>query len=1014
MPIDGLTLGSADARIRRTAFEASGSGPDPGGASDHTSAVGGEPDAAVERARTRWSVALVLLSYAYAVGPGLVDSLTSRKYHTDIGQAAPPRSGLTSLVDKASLTLLLALCALIVLLRVGTMPKQHRLRLAVVLAPWIYMVVRDQYLRVPTHKYELVYPFVVVAIWALAPRLTLLKWVGYLVGATALVSIGMGVFLPSRGIYQTVTGANLTLDKALFPSGLLVGPLPNGNNLGQVLAIGLGAVLAIPHRTGRWVLAAATVVAAAWAGSRSCLGAIAVVLVLAGLLRVVRRPTRPLLVAGSTIPLAALIVILPIVTTDPTAFTNRGSIWTLLKRQWDANRSFGLGSNFFDRIASTSANLGGSVYHGHNQLMQDLVTGGYVLAFLIAAVIALEVGCAMRLARIGFVAPVLVLVGFLGASLLEVSYALVDRFFLLPVMLVPFACFLFTADHEAPAPAAGADSGVIDAARNAVRTRSVRSASPDHPAALRAGTGEDHVTTDYEGLMDASRVLRAILKHWVVFAVAVVVGVGLGATVVLTATPRYASSVTFFVSTPSTSENSALAADQFATSRVNSYVKLATSDRLARRLLPRVSPPLSETAVLKELSATADLNTVLLTVKVVDPVRTRSLGLAKAVAKQFPAMIRNIDDVGSGGNRVRLTVVSGPSTSDTLVRPSRVLNLGLGLLGGLLLGTALAVGRQSLDRTIRTAEDLRAVTDRPVLGEIPFDPVAESEPLVIGAQGRAPRAEALRQLRTGLQFMDVDRPVQVLVVTSSVAGEGKSLTAANLAIVFAETGRSTLLLEADMRRPKVTDYLGLERAVGLSNVLAGQVDVDDVLQPWGDADLSVLASGSLPPNPSEMMGSQAMGELVSRLRNRFDLVIIDTPPVLPVTDAVIAGTHADGVVMVVRHSRTTRVQVGHSAESLAAVDTRVLGTVLNMVRGRESRQAYEHYGYDQESSANMSRADAEARIRVKERPAAGGGTASAAAAPQANGKRTSNGKPGRSQARPAGTKPRGSSRRTTR
>lgn len=446
--------------------------------------------------------------------------------------------------------------------------------------------------------------------------------------------------------------------------------------------------------------------------------------------------------------------------------------------------------------------------------------------------------------------------------------------------------------------------------------------------------------------MDSKQLWSAIRKHWIIVAVAAVLGVAGGVLMVLQSTPKYASSVAFFVSTPSTDDASALAADQFATRRVNSYVRLASSEKLAEMVISDTGLTMSPVSVSKAVSASADLNTVLLTVRVVDPVADRSLKIATSVSRQLPDLIGTIDTSGSKAQAVRLTVVSGPRLVPGVIRPSRVLTVGIGLLAGLLIGIVIAYLRQLMDSTIRSRDVLAAVTDAPVLGIIGFDSAAEAEPLLVGRQARSVRAEAFRQLRTNLQFMDVDDPTRVIVVTSSIAMEGKSTTSANLAMVFAETGLKTLLIEADMRRPKLTEYLGLERSVGLSNVLVGQVQVEEVLQPWGDGTLMVLAGGTVPPNPSEMLGSQGMTSLMERLRARFDLIIIDTPPLLPVTDAAVASLHADGVLMVVRHGRTTRAQVSSAIASLRAVDASIFGTVLNMARSRSAkRDGYDGYGY---------------------------------------------------------------------
>ena len=283
------------------------------------------------------------------------------------------------------------------------------------------------------------------------------------------------------------------------------------------------------------------------------------------------------------------------------------------------------------------------------------------------------------------------------------------------------------------------------------------------------------------------------------------------------------------------------------------------------------------------------------------------------------------------------------------------MNLAAGLVAGLLLGISAAVLRQMLDTRIHQPQVLRDITESPVLGVIPFERTARKSPLVVNTLGRSVRAEALRQLRTNLQFVDVERPVRVLVVTSSVAGEGKSTTAANLALSFAEYRRSVLLIEADLRRPRVADYLGLDRTLGLTNVLAGQVAVDEVLQSWGDAGLVVLPSGSIPPNPSELLGSPAMLDLLRHLKARFDMIVIDTPPLLPVTDGAVAAAFADGAVLVVRYGKTKRAQIAAAARSLKSVDARLLGSILNMApaRGSDGYGSY-NYGYYEDDAGKVA------------------------------------------------------------
>jgi succinoglycan biosynthesis transport protein ExoP len=229
----------------------------------------------------------------------------------------------------------------------------------------------------------------------------------------------------------------------------------------------------------------------------------------------------------------------------------------------------------------------------------------------------------------------------------------------------------------------------------------------------------------------------------------------------------------------------------------------------------------------------------------------------------------------------------------------------------------------------------------------------KDQPLLVDVDPQSLRAESFRQLRTNIQFLDVDDPIKVVVVTSAVAEEGKSVTSANLALAMMATSARVLIIEADLRRPVQSDFFGVERAAGLTDVIAGRVDLDDVLQPWGTDGLAILPSGHLPPDPSELLGSAAMSKLLGRLRERFDFIVIDTPPLLPVTDAAVLATQADGVVLVVRYGKTSRHQVSSALRSIRAVGARFLGTVLTMAPSSRSG-TYTYYP----SSAPVSNGDA--------------------------------------------------------
>ncbi|QIK65380.1 polysaccharide biosynthesis tyrosine autokinase [Nocardioides sp. HDW12B] len=436
--------------------------------------------------------------------------------------------------------------------------------------------------------------------------------------------------------------------------------------------------------------------------------------------------------------------------------------------------------------------------------------------------------------------------------------------------------------------------------------------------------------------------IRALRKRWWLVVAAALAGASLSAVWVQQLPPVYQGTVTFFATTPSLDPSSPLQSDLFGQQRVNSYVRLLKSELMAERVVADTDLDLSEREVMTSVEGKADLNTVLLTAEIRNTSPDRVQAITESVAVEMPSLVEEIESEG-GQAPVLLRRVSGPTINTSPVSPQKELWVAAGLLLGLALGVAVALLRGLLDRTVRTPEDLRERMGAPVLGRIPAGSSKRMRLLAKGKMGWA-HAEAFRQLRTNLQFVDIEKPVSVLAVTSSLPAEGKSSTAAYLAVSFSEAGKRVLLIEGDLRRPVLADIFGLEGGVGLTNVLAHQVLLDEVVQPWGTHGLHFLASGPIPPNPSELLGSDAMVKLLVEARGVYDLVVIDTPPLLPVTDGAITAAGADGAIVVVRYSKTRTNDVQRALENLRAVDARVLGTVLNRapLKGQDS-YTYEKY-----------------------------------------------------------------------
>jgi capsular exopolysaccharide synthesis family protein len=445
-------------------------------------------------------------------------------------------------------------------------------------------------------------------------------------------------------------------------------------------------------------------------------------------------------------------------------------------------------------------------------------------------------------------------------------------------------------------------------------------------------------------LHDYVRVLRT---RWAVIVACTLSTIALAAAITWHATPQYAASARLFVSTQgSTDDAQANQGGQFSLQRVKSYADLLTGREIARRVVDDLDLDESPSALASQISATSKLDTVILTVTVTDPDPRRAKLLANSVAKVFVTYVAELETPpGKDEATIKATVVDGASKPTSPVSPQPMRNLGLGLVLGLLLGAGAAVLRETLDTTVKSTGQLEELVPAPILGSISYDTAAVETPLITSLDTYAPRSEAFRVLRTNLQFIDPDAHHKVFVVTSSLPGEGKTTTAVNLALALAEGGEKVALVEGDLRRPKVAEYLRLESAVGLTTILIGKLALDDAVQATATDGLSVLTSGATPPNPAELLKSGAMAALIASLRDAYDVVLIDAPPLLPVTDGALLAAQADGALLVVRHGRTTTDQVALAVERLDAVGASPVGVIFNMTPAKGGGGYGYGYGY---------------------------------------------------------------------
>ncbi len=447
-------------------------------------------------------------------------------------------------------------------------------------------------------------------------------------------------------------------------------------------------------------------------------------------------------------------------------------------------------------------------------------------------------------------------------------------------------------------------------------------------------------------LRDYVRVLR---RGWLLVVIFAAVGAGAAAAQSTRQTRMYAASVTMIVSSPDSdaSATAAYQANLLSQQRVKSYADLVASDRIAQGVITQLGLNEPAARLRGQIKAQAVPDTVLLSATVTDPSPARARLLANAVGAVFSTTIARIDTPGGRNTpSVRVTVWEQAKLPTSPVSPKPVRAITLGLLAGLVLGVGAAVLRGRLDTSITTEDQIREVTGLPTLGEVAGDAGAARHPLFLHGEERSRRAEEFRQLRTNLRFADIDSRATSILVTSPLPGDGKTTTSCNLAITSAQTGARVILVEADLRRPSFGPYLGLEPTAGLTSVLIGAATLDDVVQPWGSSGLHVLCSGPVPPNPTELLGSRGMSTLLADLTDRYDLVILDAPPLLPVADASVLAAEVAGVLVVARAGRTRRDQMARAVERLTTVDARILGAVLNMVSVRRVGR----YDYDRSYS----------------------------------------------------------------
>jgi capsular exopolysaccharide synthesis family protein len=446
-----------------------------------------------------------------------------------------------------------------------------------------------------------------------------------------------------------------------------------------------------------------------------------------------------------------------------------------------------------------------------------------------------------------------------------------------------------------------------------------------------------------ERAVELSEYLDILRRRWLGVVIITLTTLALASAVTLALPKKYTATTRLFVAVAGDSVTDLAQGSNFAEKQMSSYAEVATSPRVLAPVIRQLGLKTTPKDLAESVEATVPVDTVILEIAATNRDPARAAQIANAVGRELANAAGELSPQKLDGTEpVVATTIAEAEVPDKASFPKILQNLGVGLILGLLLGLGVAVLRHVLDTKIRNEDDVRSLTSSPILGVVAYDADVSSHPMILRDQPLAASSEAIRRLRTNLQFIDVANRPKSIVISSSIPGEGKSTIGLNLAVSLADTGTRVILVDADLRRPSVAEYVGIEGGVGLTTVLIGRAEVEDVVQPLGVTGLDLLPAGQIPPNPSELLGSMAMADLLEQLSASYDMVLLDSPPLLPVTDAVVLSNLAGGALVIVGADRIHRPQLQQSLDSLETAGAHLFGIVMNKIARREAAA----YAYD--------------------------------------------------------------------
>ncbi|MDR7234334.1 polysaccharide biosynthesis tyrosine autokinase [Agrococcus sp. BE272] len=437
-------------------------------------------------------------------------------------------------------------------------------------------------------------------------------------------------------------------------------------------------------------------------------------------------------------------------------------------------------------------------------------------------------------------------------------------------------------------------------------------------------------------------VWEALRKFWALVAGLTVLGGAAGYLVSSSVEPEFqARASLYFALNQGTSGADLNQGSAYTQNQMLSFARLATSSRVLEPVIERLALGTTPRDLARSIAITIPQDTVILDVTATSTDPDRAAEIANTVSDELAAVVQEVAaESTDGAATISASVIDDAVPPEVQSVPNKPRDALLAAAVGFLVGALAAFVATMADTRVRNEAAVARVTNLPVLGAVTRTKRAGAAGLIVAREPHSPVAEDMRRIQSALAFSALDGQSRRLLITSASPSEGKSTFSANLSLTLAAAGERTLIIDGDLRRPRVAELFGIDGEVGLTTALFGKVKLAEAVVPWRDDGPDVLTTGALPPNPAAVLTSLALRSLLDSAAHRYDVVLIDSPPVLTVADSNLLAPLVDGVVIVVDASRTRRPQLANTIRSIESAGGRILGIVLNKARTTSHRAAY--------------------------------------------------------------------------